>query len=519
MQRADMLSRLEDRGREWDFIVVGGGATGLGVAIDAAARGYQTVLLEQNDFAKGTSSRSTKLAHGGVRYLKQGNISLVLDALRERGLMRRNAPHLVHDLPFVVPVYDWWGGPFYGIGLRLYDILAGKLGFGRSRNLSRDAAIERIPTIETHGLRGGVMYYDGQFDDSRLAISLAQTAADLGATLVNYVRVAAIVKTDGMVSGVRAQDLEGGREYELKAKAVINATGVYSDSICQMDDPNARPMISPSQGTHIVLDRSFLPGDSAIMIPQTDDGRVLFAIPWHDCVVVGTTDVPVQQTPLEPKPLDTEVEFLLSHAARYLSKDPSRADVLSIFAGLRPLVSAGNGQNTAALSRDHTVHISQSGLLTITGGKWTTYRKMAEDAVDHAADLAGLEAAPCTTRDLHIHGYLEDAEQLGILAVYGSDASAVQQLMDENPTYQQLLHPQLPYRAGQVIWAVRQEMARTVEDVLSRRTRALLLNARASIEAADRVADLMAGELGQGESWKQQQVQSYRGLASQYVLA
>ncbi|HEX2973702.1 MAG TPA: glycerol-3-phosphate dehydrogenase/oxidase [Tepidisphaeraceae bacterium] len=519
MRRADMLSRLEDRGRVWDFVIIGGGATGLGVAIDAAARGYQTLLLEQNDFAKGTSSRSTKLAHGGVRYLKQGNVSLVLDALRERGLMRRNAPHLVHDLPFVVPVYDWWEGPFYGIGLRVYDLLAGKLGFGRSRNLSRDATVERIPTIEAAGLRGGVIYYDGQFDDARLAISLAQTAVDAGATVVNYVEVFGVTKANGVVSGVRARDGETGREYEIRGKVVVNAAGVYSDSIRRMDDPEARAMISPSQGTHIVLGRSFLPGDSAIMIPQTDDGRVLFAIPWHDCVVVGTTDNPVNQTPLEPRPMDVEIEFLLSHAARYLTKDPSRADVLSAFAGLRPLVSAGDAQHTAALSRDHTVHISESGLLTITGGKWTTYRKMAEDAVDHAADLAGLDAQPCPTRDLHIHGYHASVEQFGQLAVYGSDGPAVQQLMNESPEYLQLLHPQLPYRAGQVIWAVREEMARTVEDVLSRRTRALLLNARASIEAADRVADLMAGELGWDKARKQQQIQSYRSLASQYVLA
>ncbi len=379
MNREDMLTRIQNPAVKWDFIIIGGGATGVGTAIDAASRGYQTLLIEQADFGQGTSSRSTKLVHGGVRYLQQGNISFVLEALKERGLLRQNAPHLVHNLPFVVPNYDWWEGPFYGIGLKLYDILSGKHGFGSSEMLSKEETIRHIPTIETEGLRGGVIYYDGQFDDARLVIDMAETAAEQGGTLINYMKVTSLIKSTNMVSGVTARDMETGKEFQIKAKVVINATGVFTDSVLKMDDPQAEAMISPSQGIHIVLDKSFLPGDSAIMVPHTDDGRVLFAIPWHDRVIVGTTDTPVDEIPLEPQPFQEEIEFLLSHTARYLTKDPTPGDVLSAFAGLRPLIRAGDQENTAALSRDHTLHISRSGLVTITGGKWTTYRKMAED--------------------------------------------------------------------------------------------------------------------------------------------
>ena len=517
MDREAMLSRVRDAVGVWDLIIIGGGATGLGTAIESASRGYRTLLLEQSDFAKGTSSRSTKLVHGGVRYLKQGNLSLVLEALKERGLMRQNAPHLVHNLPFVVPNYDWWEAPFYGIGLRVYDMLAGKHGFGPSRILTKEETLQHIPTIETEGLRGGVVYYDGQFDDARLAIHLAETATELGGTLVNYMKVEALKKAGDIVRGVVAQDLETGTTYELSAKAVINATGAYADSIRRMDVPSARAMIKPSQGVHIVLNRDFLPGDSAIMVPHTDDGRVLFAIPWHDRVVVGTTDTPVEDIPLEPRPLREELDFLLSHTARYLSKDPTPSDVLSTFAGIRPLVG-GEGDDTVQLTRDHTVFISRSGLITIAGGKWTTYRRMAEDTVDQAATLAQLEEKPSVTRDLAIHGYHRNAEECGELAVYGSDAPFLEELMRKEDTLGEYLHPHLPARFGEVIWAVRHEMARTVEDVLSRRTRCLLLDARASMEIAPQVARLMATELGRDDRWQAEQTRAYRKLADGYLI-
>jgi len=519
MNRDDMVRRIESERRIWDLIVIGGGATGLGVAIDAASRGYSTLLLEQSDFAQGTSSRSTKLVHGGVRYLQQGNVSLVLEALKERGLLRRNAPHLVHNLAFVVPNYDWWEGPFYGVGLRLYDLLAGKHGFGPSKNISLEKTLHYIPTIETKGLRGGVIYYDGQFDDARLAVNMAQTAVDQGAAVLNYVAVTGLVKSGDFTRGVIAVDRESGREYTLTARAVINATGVFADNIRRMDTPEAAPMIAPSQGVHIVLDRSFLPGKGAIMVPHTQDGRVLFATPWHDRVIVGTTDTPVNDTPLEPLPLEEELDFLLTHAAQYLTKDPTPEDVLSMFAGLRPLVSMGDNENTAAISRDHTIHISSSGLVTVTGGKWTTYRKMAEDTVDQAAVVAQLDERPCATQDLNIHGYHRNAKQFGDLAVYGSDALAIQEIQRSEPVFAEQIDPGLKPTVAEVVWAVRHEMARTVEDFLSRRTRSLLLDARTSMTMAPRVAEVMAAELGHDATWQEAQVRAYTDLARKYVMA
>jgi glycerol-3-phosphate dehydrogenase len=509
------LTSAED---PWDLLIVGGGATGLGIAIDAASRGYRTLLLEQSDFAKGTSSRSTKLVHGGVRYLQQGNISLVIEALKERGYLLRNAPHLVHNLPFVVPNYDWWEGPFYGIGLKMYDLLAGKQGIGRSRLLSKERTLELLPTIEPSGLTGGVIYYDGQFDDARLAVSMAQTAADQGAVLLNYFGVTGLLKTvDGTVRGVQAIDNETGSEHEIHAGVVINATGAFSDGIRRMDDPAAPHIITPSQGVHIVLEKEFLPGDTAIMVPRTDDGRVLFAIPWLNKVLVGTTETPVTEVPLEPRPFAHELHFLLEHAGRYLTQDPSPRDVLSTFAGLRPLVG-GDGPDTASISRDHTLLIAGSGLVTITGGKWTTYRKMAEDTVDQAAIIAGVDERPCVTRDLRIHGYHANSARFGTLAQYGSAAPGILDMIRNDPSLGEPLHARSPTVGGEVLWAVRYEMARTVEDMLSRRTRTLLLDARASIDMAPAVAALMARELGRDEQWQQEQVASFTSLAKHYLV-
>ncbi|MCI0432027.1 MAG: glycerol-3-phosphate dehydrogenase/oxidase [Gemmatimonadetes bacterium] len=499
------------------MIVVGGGATGVGIAIDAAARGYDTLLLEQSDFGKGTSSRSTKLIHGGVRYLQQGNIPLVMEALKERGILRHNAPHLVHDLPFVVPNYQWWEAPFYGLGMKVYDALAGKYGFGPSRNLSKEETVARLPTIETRGLRGGVIYHDGQFDDARLLLHMALTAIEQGAVLLNYVRVVELEKGgDGYVTGVVAHDIETGEGFAVGARVVINATGVFSDAIRRMDDPAVAPVIQPSQGVHVVLERAFLPGDSAIMVPHTDDGRVLFAIPWHGRVLIGTTDTPVPDATLEPRALTDEVDFILEHAVRYLTKDPTRADVLSVFAGLRPLVAV-EGDHTASLSREHLILVAPSGLVTIAGGKWTTYRRMAEDTVDHAATVAGLEPAPCVTKRLNIHGYHTHAEDFGALAGYGSDAAEIERLVRSDASYDVLLHPRLPIRTGEVVWAVRAEMARTVDDFLARRTRALLLDARAAIEASPRVAGIMARELGRDEHWARTQVETFGEIAERYL--
>ncbi len=502
---------------EFDVLIVGGGATGLGAAVDAASRGYRTLLLESIDFAKGTSSRSTKLVHGGVRYLAQGNLSLVFEALRERGLLQKNAPHLCAVLPLVVPSYHWYDQPFYGAGLLLYSILAGRLGFGFSRLISRKEMLRLTPTINGNGLNGGVVYFDGQFDDARLSVSLLRTAVDHGACTMNYARVTKLRHENGRVTGAEFIDGESGTVHHVSAKVVINATGVFVDELRRADDPSVKPIVAPSQGVHIVLGREFLPGDHAIMIPKTDDGRVLFAVPWHDRVVVGTTDTPVSAADTEPRALAGEVEFLLSHASRYLNKPVTAADVRSIFAGLRPLVKVGDGANTKSLSRDHTILISKSGLVTVTGGKWTTYRHMAADVVNRAAATGGLPLQPSATKHLPLHG-ATTAQQQDPWRVYGSDAGAVQMLCAERPEWNRPMHAQLPYLLGETIWAVRYEMARTIEDVLARRTRALLLDARASIEVAPLIGAVMAEELGWSDAARTAQIDAYVTLARGYML-
>jgi glycerol-3-phosphate dehydrogenase len=517
MNRTTSLERISQRHTPWDLAVVGGGATGIGIAVDAASRGYEVVLFEQSDFGKGTSSRSTKLVHGGVRYLQQGNISLVMEALRERGILLRNAPHLVHDLPFVVPNYQWWEAPFYGIGLKAYDLLAGKYGFGRSVLLSREQVLERIPTLQQDGLRGGVLYHDGQFDDSRLLISLAQTASAHGACLVNYAGVLRLRKSaDGLVNGLEFRDEESGAEQGIAARCVINATGPFCDTLRQTDEPGAEPMISPSQGVHIVLERSFLPGDTAIMVPHTRDGRVMFAIPWHGHALVGTTDTPIPQVSLEPRPLNGEIEFILETASDYLARPPTRADILSVFTGIRPLINATRYTSTAALSREHSITISKSGLITITGGKWTTYRRMAQDCVDQAAVLAGLEERPCVTRELLIHGADDGQAARGALAVYGSDARHIEALARAEPDLARPLHPAFPISGAEVVWAAQHEMARTVDDALARRTRALYLNARATLAMAPAAARLLAHALGRDESWPRRQLEEFSQIASAF---
>lgn len=517
MNRDEMLARVQDK-QIWDIIIIGGGATGVGIAVDAASRGYKTLLVEKGDFAQGTSSRSTKLVHGGVRYLQQGNISLVLEALKERGTLRRNAPHLVSNLAFIVPNYDWWEGPFYGVGLKIYDMMAGKEGFGKSRIISREETIKQIPTIETDGLNGGVIYYDGQFDDARLVISLTRTAEEQGATLINYMPVTKLIKKANMVSGVIVQDLENDKEYQLSAKVVINATGPFSDGIRWMDDKQNIPMVSPSQGVHLVFDKSFLPGSSAIMVPHTTDGRVLFAIPWHNRVIVGTTDTPIKKAEIEPVALQEEIDFILQHAAQYLKKDPTKKDILAVFAGIRPLVSDPAAQNTAALSRDHVVNISRSGLLTIAGGKWTTYRKMAEDTVEQAILIGNLNPQPCITETLQIHGFHKHAQNFGDLEWYGSDAIEIQNLAGESPFYKNRIHDKMEPIEAEIIWAAREEMARTVLDFLARRRRCLILNARLSIEMAPAVAQLLAKELGKDDQWRKDQVEHFNKIARNYIV-
>ncbi|GHB96822.1 glycerol-3-phosphate dehydrogenase/oxidase [Cerasicoccus arenae] len=519
MNRDRALDQLKNHDEPFDFVIIGGGATGLGCAVDAASRGHSVVLIEQADFAKATSSRSTKLVHGGVRYLKQGNISLVLEALKERGRLCVNAPHLVSHQAFIVPIYSWWEGPFYGIGMKVYDMLAGKLGLETSQNLSRKETLERIPTLEQDGLQGGVIYYDGQFDDSRLAVNLAQTVFDQGGIAVNYVKAVGLEKEAGLISGVECEDVETNEHFHIRARAVINATGVFTDGVRHMDDPSAQGMVAASQGVHLVLPKEFVPGDAAVMVPHTTDGRVLFAVPWHDHVVVGTTDTPTENIDLEPRPLEEEIDFILANAAQYLARDPKRSDVLSVFAGLRPLVKSSGSGNTAAISRDHTIVVSDSGLVTICGGKWTTYRKMAEDCIDHAEMIAGLEQRPCVTAELKIHGHTDSpTNDHPLLSLYGSDGLEIHAAAKAHPELAALLHPDLPYTVGEVHWAVKHEMARKAEDVLARRMRALFLNAQAAHDCAQSVADIMAGELGHSTDWATAEAQRFQKLASGYMV-
>jgi glycerol-3-phosphate dehydrogenase len=521
MNRTDYITQLRQApARQWDIVIIGGGATGLGIAMDAATRGYHTLLLEQADFAKGTSSRSTKLVHGGVRYLAQGDVALVREALYERGLLLANAPHLAHNQDFIIPQYAWWQGPFYTIGLKIYDLLSGRLSLGRSRHIGKKEVLRRLPNIYQQGLKGGIVYHDGQFDDARLAVNMAQTAAEHGAALLNYFKVTGLHKdANGRINGVQAKDLESGNTYNIPAKIVINATGVFVDEILQLDNPGARPMVKPSQGVHVVLDASFLQSSSAIMIPKTDDGRVLFAVPWHNKVLLGTTDTPLDEHSLEPVALEQEIDFILRTAARYLSRPPARSDVLSVFAGLRPLAAPQKSTgSTKEISRSHKILVAPSRLITITGGKWTTFRRMAEDTVNQAIATGGLPAAACHTKDLHIHGYTEHPSATAPMNVYGSDAPLLEALTAMQPELAQPLHARLPYIKAQVIWAVRSEMARTVEDVLARRLRALFLDARAAMDMAPQVAALMAPELGKDESWQKAQVQAFNTVARHYLL-
>lgn len=516
MSLSQRLQALEQH-HAWDVVVIGGGATGLGAAVEAATRGLRTLLLERGDFAQGTSSRSTKLVHGGVRYLAQMNVALVVDALRERGAMLRNAPHLVHSLDFVVPLFRTADIPYYGAGLKLYDWLSGKRSLGSSQILSAAETAARLPTVRSEGLKGGILYRDGQFDDARYAIALVRTLEDLGGTALNYTDVNQLLLRNGKIVGVRAVDCETGESFELTAKVVINATGVFADEIFRMDPSKPQLSLAISQGSHIVVRREFLPGDAALMIPKTDDGRVLFAIPWHEHVIIGTTDEAVQQSEREPRATAAEKSFLMEHVARYLERQVTPADILSVWAGLRPLVRK-DGKATSKLSRDHHVVHSPTGLITVTGGKWTTYRKMGEDALSAAAQAAVLPAKPSATLHLKLHGWTEQIPT-GHEAVYGSDLPQVQAIGDSDPDLNSLIHPALPYRKREVIWAARHEHARTTEDVLARRTRALFLNAAASIESAPEVSRLLARELGRDEQWRTRDLDSFLCIANGYKFS
>ena len=516
MNRAKNLDQLEKE-QQWDVAIIGGGASGLGIALDSASRGHKTILLEKNDFAKGTSSRSTKLVHGGVRYLQNGDISLVIEALRERGIMRKNAPHLVRDLSFVIPSYDWWSSPFYGIGLKVYDMMAGKLGLGPSTILNREETLKYLPNVKKDGLRGGVIYHDGQFDDARMAVSLALTADQEGATLLNYVEVTGLEKEKDMLTGIQITDCIDGSKKTIKAKVVVNATGVFSDQIIRMDQPEAKPMIRPSQGVHLVIDKSFLQGDHAIMVPHTTDGRVLFAVPWNGQVVVGTTDTPIDDALEEPIPMEEEIDFILENASAYMTKKPHRKDVKSVFVGLRPLAATNNNkESTKEVSRHHKIIVSTSGLVSVLGGKWTTYRKMAEDAVNTIQMVGGFQDRKCTTETLPILGNDFNVDFTNPYHFYGTEAPKIKALNPKKAN--QSLSEKLFISENQVLWAVQEEMAMTLEDVLARRTRCLFLDAYETEKIAPEVAKIMSKVLKKDAQWIEKELEKFSLILKKYQL-
>ena len=516
MNRKQQIEKL-NIDREFDIIVIGGGATGLGCAIDAASRGYRTLLLEKNDFAKGTSSRSTKLVHGGVRYLAQGNIRLVKEALIERGRLLLNAPHVCHTLSFVLPSYKWWQKWYYGIGLWVYEFLSGKFSLGKTKMLSKNKTLRYLPDLAVRNLTGGILYYDGQFDDSRLAINLAQTAVDYGAVVINYCGVTGFVKSGNSIAGVHAKDEINGKEFTLKAKVVINATGVFADELLQLAEGHSEKTITPSQGVHLVVEKNFFKGNAGLMIPKTDDGRVLFAIPWYDKLVLGTTDTPVESITTEPKPLPEEIDFIINHFNRYAAADLKYSDIKSVFVGLRPLANSHDEMKTSIMPRGHVIKVLPSGLVHITGGKWTTYRRMAEQTVDIAIKTAGLKFSSCKTNNLKIHGWT-DQDYPSHLSVYGKDATAIQQMMTNDISLAEKVHPLYAFTKAEIKWFIEEEMAETVEDILARRIRLLFLDAKAAMETAPLIAQLLAEQKGKDDTWAQQQLLSFNKLATNYLL-
>ncbi|MDO9251536.1 MAG: glycerol-3-phosphate dehydrogenase/oxidase [Hydrogenophaga sp.] len=504
MKRAELLQSLAQK-TLFDLAVVGGGATGLGVALDAALRGFSVVLLESHDFAGGTSSRSTKLLHGGVRYLAQGNVALVREALAERATVLRIAPHLAQPLPFVMPSYGWWQTPFYGVGLKLYDLMAGRAGLGRTAFLNRRQTLEALPGVNPQGLHGGVQYWDGQFDDARLALALARTAEAAGALVLNYTPVTSVRRLDDAghpVSELDVSDRFSEEVYKVRARCVVNATGVWVDEL-RAHSSGAKPqdapkrMVSPSQGVHVVVDRDFLPGDHALLVPKTRDGRVLFAVPWLGKLVLGTTDTPRQDLPREPDAFAAELDFILNEAGHVLSRPVTKADIRSIWVGLRPLVAppATTEGGTKVLSREHTIVVDANGLVTVTGGKWTTYRAMAEDVLERCFASALLPRRPGGLSERHtlLGAPAAQAPATPIYAppglhLYGTE---MQRVLD-CPGHDRTLGMGLT--EAMVRYAVRQEHAHTVEDVLARRWRALFLDARAAAGMAPEVAAILAQE-------------------------
>jgi glycerol-3-phosphate dehydrogenase len=516
MNRPHRLNSLQ-QANAFDLLVIGGGATGCGIAVDAASRGLAVALIDKNDLAEGTSSRSTKLIHGGVRYLEMAvkhldaaQYHLVKEGLDERGTFLNNAPHLAERVALVTPLYRWFDVPYVFAGLLLYDLMAGKKGIGNSRLISRQEALRRFPMLKADGLKAGVVYYDGQFNDSRMAVTLALTAQKNGAVVANHVEALALLKDQGKVCGARVRDSISGDEFSIKARGVINATGPFVDRLRQLDEPAAAPILKASTGIHIVLSQRFAPPEAGLMIPKTDDGRVLFIMPWQGHTLIGTTEA-ASEIVDHPPAKEEESGYLLRHINRYFNLAVTRSDVKSVWSGLRPLVQAPQTTNTAQLVREHLIEVSASGLLTVAGGKWTSYRRMAEEAVDRAIQTYLLgPARACYTKTLllvgaeHFHAQAE-ASLIASFALaadvanrihhaYGDQAERVGELVRSGLSAR--LHPDHPYLEAEVIYAARHEFANRAIDVLTRRLSLALLDNAAAIATLPRVIELMAGELG-----------------------
>lgn len=534
MNRESQIDHLQSEA--FDLLVIGGGATGTGIALDAATRGLQVALVERDDFASGTSSRSTKLIHGGVRYLEQavlqgdrGQFNLVRDALKERATLLQIAPHLAHSLPIVMPLYQPLQIPYYWAGLKLYDLLAGKANLAPSCFLSAQEIRDRFPLLKADGLSGGVVYYDGQFNDARMNVTLALTAAEQGAVVVNHVEVVSLNKAQGKVCGATVRDRFTGDTWEIVAKVVINATGPFTDEIRRLDDPQISPMLHVSSGTHIVLDAKFSPPDTGILIPKTEDGRVLFILPWLGHTLIGTTDNPTELSD-NPQPIAADIDYILHHLQQYFTKAITPAEIRSAWSGLRPLVSNPQAANTAKLSRDHVISVSESGLLTITGGKWTTYRKMALDTVDAALQIGNLECdRPSQTENFKLVGaadYQPDGD-LQLQKTYGLDTDVAAYLhhaygdraaLIANLTqqgYGQRLVAHYPYLEAEVIYTAQYESACSAIDVLARRTRLSFLDQQAALTALPRVVQLLGDALG----WETARQQTELDASTHYLQA
>ena len=500
MKRPEAVARIESESQPWDVLVIGGGASGFGTALEAASRGHRTLLLEGSDFGQGTSSRSTKLIHGGVRYLAQGKIGLVRESLRERGFLLKNAPHLVHTLGFVIPCFRWWEKPYYQLGLEMYDRLSGSHRLAQTHGLSKSQTLEKVNGISSEGLSGGVRYEDGQFDDARLIISLYRTLLDQGGLAINHARVTQLIEDNDRVCGVIAQDQINQEEWKITAKVIVNATGIFSDQIRKLNEAQSSDIITTSRGIHLVLPRSFMSGSDAIMIPKTHDGRVLFIIPWHNHLLAGTTDTPCDSPEPEPRSTSTEIEYLLGYLNRYLTQPVEKKDILSTFAGLRPLIGGRGDEHTSRISRDYHLQTSSTGLITLAGGKWSTYRAMGEAAINQAEKVGDLESRKSNTTDLKLY----------------NDSNELAEITGESPSNDNLLHPDYPWSQADVIHAVRYSLAQKVEDVISRRIRALPLNTEAAEQIAPKAAELMAKELGEDNNWIGGQIQSFRSLLESY---